>query len=160
MTEVLFDYDSICRIINCVAKVNCLLRWSRKKNSRKRIQRKIWVNKIVGGIWLGKMENNQSGENSLSMNIITLTFGRDQNDSPEKRDERLSRRRSFDKADISPIRRLFSSPVKSVIAISINLRTGCKGRREIVFPCKGKAVGTRYSGLVAQVSRRGIISEG
>lgn len=49
---------------------------------------------------------------------------------------------------------------KAAIAISINLRTGCKGRHEIVFSYKGKAGGTRYSGLVAQISRRGIISEG
>lgn len=40
------------------------------------------------------------------------------------------RKISFDKAGIP-------SAMKSAIAISINLGTGCKGRREIVFPCRG-----------------------
>lgn len=78
-------------------------------------------------------------------------------------------RRLFDGADVSLPIRLFPPPVESAIAISINLGTGCKGRREIVFPCKNvrergrkgrTEEGTRYSGLVARVSQRGIIPRG
>lgn len=90
-------------------------------------------------------------------------WGREQNDSSEKTRDNRGDVHSI-KADISsPIRRSFSSPVKSAIAISINLRTGCKGRRARLSSLvreEGGVEGTRYSGLVAQVSRRGIISEG
>lgn len=43
------------------------------------------MNKIKRGKLIrGNLENDQSEENSLSMNIIAFIFIRDQNDSPEK----------------------------------------------------------------------------
>lgn len=55
---------------------------------------------------------------------------------PEERKGLRAERRSFDAERTSPRRYTPPIPVESAIAISINLGTGCKGRREIVFPCK------------------------
>lgn len=48
-------------------------------------------------------KNDQSEENSLSMYIITVILGRDQNDSSEMTRDYCGGR-SFDRADISPRR--------------------------------------------------------
>lgn len=84
-----------------------------------------------------------------------------QNDSPEKTRDYRGDIHSIKQTSSSPIRRLFLSLVKSAIAISINLRTGCKGRHEIVFPCKGEAVKDsifrpRRSGFPARNYFRGV----